>query len=297
MLQFSLVALACCAALANGCAQTTNGGGGSVVADTGGTAAADTTGAKTDTVAAGETAGGDSSTVGAEKNIIDLQKASAACPTPNPDFYGASLGVTIRNAIVTSPGRDEGNAKPATLIGLFVQQKSGGQWSGMYVTGKKSDELGQVKVGDVITMTGDVKDFYCFTQIQSKFTTIETLGKELAVALTVTTADLGDIAGLEKTEPYESVLVQLHDVVVGEDALGSDGKAHGDVYIGKDDKDKALRMGSGFYGVYMSDKKDGTFTPKYPKGTKLGTVTGVVEYSFNTFRLVITRDPEGVVKP
>lgn len=289
---------------ATACASTGGGGGG--VADTSATGTADTTGTKTDTGSAGDTTaaktdtgstGGDSSSVGAEKNIVELQKASATCPTPNPASFGEALGVTIRNAIVTSPGRDEGKATPATLIGLFVQQKNGGQWSGMYVTGKKSDELSQVKVGDVITMTGDVKDFYCFTEIYSKVTTIESQGKELPVALTVTTSDLSETDAV-KSEPYEGVLVQLHDVVVGEVALGSDGKDHGDVYVGKDDKDKAVRMGSGFYGVYMSDKnKDGTYTAKYPKGTKLGTVTGVVEYSFNAYRLVITKDPEGVVKP
>ncbi len=297
------VPLALCAA----CANTGGGGGG------GGGSTTDTaTGGTADTTTGGTADNGavktDSSTVkndtgssaGEEKNIVDIQKASAACPTPAPQLWGDSKGVTIRNVVVSSPARSEGSA--GTLVGLFVQQKGGGQWSGIYVSGKKDSELGQAKPGDVLTLTGDVKDFYCFTQIYSTFTTIESQGKELPVALTVTTDDLGDKAGAEKNEPYEGVLVQLKEVVVGDDALGSDGKPHGEIYVGKDKDDKALRIASSFYGVYLSDKTKGpdgkdVFTPKYPKGTKIGTLTGVVEYAFGQYRLVISKDPEGVVKP
>ncbi|MBM4343851.1 MAG: hypothetical protein FJ100_10810 [Deltaproteobacteria bacterium] len=294
-------------ALATSCANTGGGGGaaGGGTTDTATGGGSDTKATGADTATGGSTDGGGTktdggSTAGEEKNIVDIQKASAACPNPAPQTWGDSKGVTIRNVVVSSPARSEGSA--GTLVGLFVQQKGGGQWSGLYVTGKKSAELGQAKPGDVLTLTGDVKDFYCFTQIYSTFTTIESQGKELPVALTVTTADLGEKAGAEKTEPYEGVLVQLHDVVVGDDALGSDGKPHGEIYVGKDKDDKAVRIASSFFGVYLSDKTKGAdgkdvFTPKYPKGTKLGTLTGVVEYAFGQYRLVVSKDPEGVVKP
>ncbi len=310
MKRLSCVSMGLIAALAltGACANTGGGGGaagGGGTTDTatgGGTA--DTAGAGGDTATGGTTdstaAKTDGSSAGEEKNIVDIQKASAKCPTPAPQLWGDSKGVTIRNVVVSSPARSEGTA--GTLVGLFVQQKGGGQWSGIYVTGKKAGELGQAKPGDVLTLTGDVKDFFCFTQIYSTFTTIESQGKELAVALTVTTDDLGEKAGAEKTEPYEGVLVQLKDVVVGDDALGSDGKPHGEQYVGKDKDDKALRIASDFFGVYLSDKTKGAdgkdvYTPKYPKGTKLGTLTGVVEYAFGQYRLVISKDPEGVVKP
>lgn len=298
----TLVVAAAIAALTAACASTGGGGaGGATVTDAAATGA-DAAAAGTDSATGAsdaKPAGDGTTSVGEEKNIVDIQKASAACPTPAPQSWGEMLGVTIRNAVVTSPGRTEGSA--GTLTGVFVQQKGGGQFSGVYVTGKKDGELGQVKPGDVITITGDVKDYYCFTGVFAKFITIESQGKELAVPVTVTTDDIGDKAGGEKTEPYEGVLVQLQDVVVGDDALGSDGKPHGEVYVGKSADDKALRIASSFFNVYLSDKTKGAdgkdvFKPKYPKGTKLGTLTGVVEYAFGVYRLVITKDPSGVVK-
>jgi predicted extracellular nuclease len=287
--------LTCAAALAlSACANTSSGGTGSA-ADTA-TGGTDTSVTPKDTATGGDgaTTGTDTSTAGTEKSIIDLQKASEACPNPDPQTWGEALGVTIREAVVTTPTKKQ--TSDGGLIGVFVQQKGGGQYSGIYVIASKTSEIGQVKPGDIITVTGDVKDYYCATQISNKFATIEA-GTAEPTAVTVTTDDIGDIAGKAKTEPYEGVLVQLNNVVVGPEALGSDGKPHGDYYIGKTADDKALRMGSAFYGVYLSDKDGTTFTPKYPTGTKLGTVTGVLEYSFGTYRLVISKDPTGVVKP
>ena len=291
-LAFRPFAVTCAAALAlSACANTSSGSAGGATADTA-TGTTDT-GAKADTATATDTGGGkDGSSAGAEKSIVDLQKASEACPSPDPKQWGEAAGVTIREAIVTTPAK---KGSSDAFVGVFVQQKGGGQYSGIYVSGSKSSEIGQVKPGDIVTITGDIQDFYCSTQMISKFATIEA-GTAVPTAITVTTDDIGDIAGKVKTEPYEGVLVQLKDVVVGPEALGSDGKPHGDFYIGKTADDKALRMGSAFFGVYMSDKNGEVFTPKYPTGTKLGTVTGVLEYSFGTYRLVISKDPEGVTK-
>lgn len=290
---FRPFAVTCAAAIAlSACANTSSGTTG-----TGTDAATGTTdtGVKADTVTTTDTSGSkDTITAGTEKSIVDLQKASEACPSPDPQTWGEAAGVTIREAIVTTPSKKQ--TSDGGLVGVFVQQKGGGQYSGIYVIGSKTSEIGQVKPGDIVTITGDVKDYYCATQLTNKFTTIES-GTGVPTAITVTTDDIGDIAGKAKTEPYEGVLVQLQNVVVGPEALGSDGKPHGDYYIGKTADDKALRMGSAFFGVYMSDKNGDVFTPKYPTGTKLGTVTGVLEYSFGTYRLVISKDPEGVVKP
>lgn len=285
----------CAAGLAlSACANTGSTANGTATATDTASGGKDTASGGDSSTSGGDSAGGDASTAGTEKSIVDLQKASEACPSPEPQTWGEAAGVTIREAVVTTPTKKQ--TSDGGLIGVFVQQKGGGQYSGIYVIASKTSEISQVKPGDIITVTGDVKDYYCATQISNKFATIES-GTAEPVAVTVTTDDIGDIAGKVKTEPYEGVLVQLHDVVVGPEALGSDGKPHGDYYIGKTKDDKALRMGSAFYGVYLSDKDGTTFTPKYPTGTKLGTVTGVLEYSFGAYRLVISKDPEGVVKP
>lgn len=286
----------------SGCANTgsstttTDSGSGGIAFDTTGGGGG---GSGTDTAGGG--GGGtdsSSSSAGSEKSIVDIQKNSAACGAEgkDPQVFGEVKGITIRNAVVVSPGRKEGSA--GTLTGVFVQQDKGGVFSGIYVVGKKDGELGTVKPGDVITITGDVKDFYCFTEVYATFVTIESQGEAMPTPLTVTTDDLGDIAGKAKSEPYEGVLLQLHDVVVGDEALGTDGKPHGELYVGKTADDKALRIDDSFYGVYLSNKNaDGTFTPKYPKGTKLGTLTGVVEYAYGAYKLLLTRDPENVELP
>lgn len=228
-------------------------------------------------------------------SIVDVQKASAAC-TGDPASFGEHLAVAVKGAVVTTPQKKV--TADGSLLGLYVQAPGGGPWSGLFVIGKKGTDLEQAKVGDVLDIVGDIKDYYCFTQMNSKWVTFAEASPVAPSAFPVTTLEIGDIAGKAATEPFESVLVELHDVVVGNDALGADGKPHGDQFIAKVSNANALRMGAAFPSVANVVKNaNGTYSPKWPKGTKLGTVTGVLEYSFGVFRLVISKEPQGVLLP
>ena len=256
--------------------------------------------AKADAANAPDTSQQELAATGTAKSIAEIQKASVDCPTPNPPSYGEMAGVTLTEVVVTSPTAAAGTT--GKLVEVYVQDKAGGPFSGMPVVGQKAGALGLVKPGDLLTLTGDVKDFYCFTQMYAGTVGLVGAGAAAPVAYPVATTDLGDKAGPAKTEPYEGVLVEFTNVVVGDDALGNDGKPHGEVYIGQNAGDKAVRLASAFLGVYLADKTTGpsgeaVYTPKYPKGTKLGTVRGVVEYSFDTYRVLLTEDPLSVVKP
>lgn len=226
--------------------------------------------------------------------IAEIQKASAACPAPEAAAWGELPGVTIQGAVVVSPARKM-NAD-GTFIGLYVQQ-GGGQWNGLFAVGQADGPLGSLKLGDKVDLTGDVKDFYCVTELFVTAATTQAAGMTSQTSV-VTTYQVGDQAGPAKSEAWEGVLVSLSDVVASGDALGTDGKPHGDFFVGLSGTDQALRVGAGFPGIYTSVKQpDGTFAAKYPLGTKLGKVHGVIDYNFGTYRLLLTEDPSVVLKP
>ncbi|MBI5607579.1 MAG: hypothetical protein HY902_01715 [Deltaproteobacteria bacterium] len=220
--------------------------------------------------------------------ISEIQQGSVACPSPDPPAWNQLPGVTITGATVVTSQRKLNT--DGTMIGMYVQQGSG-QWSGLFVVGAKDGPLGALNLGDVVNLTGDVKDYYCLTEMYVTAATTTSVGQS-AQASAATLYQVGDSAGPSKSEGWEGALVELHNLVAGGDALGTDGKPHGDFWVGMTKGDMALRVGAGFPGVYTSVKQaDGTFLPKYPAGTMLGTVRGVIDYNFGTFRLLLTEDP------
>ncbi len=220
--------------------------------------------------------------------ISEIQQGSVGCPSPDPAAWNQLPGVTITGATVVTSQRKLNT--DGSMIGVYVQQGSG-QWSGLFVIGAKDGPLGALNLGDVVNLTGDVKDYYCLTEMYVTAATTTAVGQS-AQATTATLYQVGDSAGPAKSEAWEGALVELHNVVTGGDALGTDGKPHGDFWVGMTKGDTALRVGAGFPGVYTSVKQaDGTFLPKYPAGTMLSTVRGVIDYNFGTFRLLLTEDP------
>ena len=224
--------------------------------------------------------------------IADSQKGSVNCPSPDPQTWNSLPQVTITDALVVSAARKL--AADGSTIGLYVQQGAG-QWSGMMVMGSKDGPLATLQLGDVVTLTGDVKDYYCLTEMYVTAATTISTGS-IPKASTVTLYQVGDGAGATQSEPWEGTIVELKNLVASGDALGTDGKPHGDFWVGMTNGDQGLRVGATFPGVYTSTKQpDGTYTPKYPAGTKLSKVRGVVDYNFGTYRLLLTEDP--VVAP
>ena len=243
----------------------------------------------------------DIQTAGTEKSIVDIQKSDPSMKCAKPTGFTTALkGVKVSSAIVVSPVNATTTSAGKKLEGVWVQQKGGGAWTGLYLeTDAGATAIGTLKVGDTITAIGDIEEFYCMTQMQPTVVTVETAAAELPAPVTVDIAKLGDAATDADNESYESVLVTVNNVILTNDAaLGTDGKPHGEMYLGLVAGTDLLRMGSVFPGVYLSDKNpDGTYTPKWAKGQKFASITGVMQYSFGKFRLLPVNQASIVVAP
>lgn len=278
-LTFGVVALGAVA-----CANTS---GGTAAADTATGGGTDTTGGGTDAASGGDTAGGsdttggtDSQITGTEATVAQIQSAasSAQC-TDESKIQNTQNGLTIHHAVVVSPLRKSTTKGGKELEGLFVQDKGGGKNSGIYLTGDSPGPLADLKVGDLVTITGDVKEFYCYTEMEPIAVTKEGT-MELPAATTLDTALVATAVPVADKEAWEGVLVSLQGVTVSDNAvIGTDGKPH-NIYVGKDQADKALMIGNGFFNYMQA--KDGT--PNYKVGQKLNIV-GVLEYSFAAYSI------------
>ena len=285
-----------------GCADSGAGGGGtssggsSSGADGGGSSSgSDSSSSSGGTSSGGTSSGGTSSggtssgdagsSGGAETKTSDLlsEIQGAVDYKKCSQFTNKSKGVTVRNLTVVSPRR----YVTSKLDGIYVQAKGGGDHSGLYVVGEAKGDVSKLKIGEVITVTGNNKGFYCAQQLDAELVNKES-GTELPAGLTVTLAKVGQAASLEDNQKLENALVEVHNVTVV-DTVG-DKANFGNVYVGKDDADKALVLTtirdkgwSDALGVYDWDKKTWTYNVK--KGDKLKVVRGIVTFSFDHWRL------------
>ncbi|MSP92282.1 MAG: hypothetical protein EXR79_10845 [Myxococcales bacterium] len=287
---FSLVCFL--AAAVSACAQTGTPGGGVGAADTKTGATADTGAGAADTAKTGDVAAttadgatpagdGAGAPLGGEKTIGDLQKheSSLKCPNTKGIFnVASSKGTILKGAVVVSPKRTSG-----TLDNVYVQAPGGGAWNGILVVAKKDTGLKDVKQGDVLTIIGEVKEFYCLTEIEALTVTVESQGTGLPSATTVDVDLIGDKGKDEDKESFESVLVHLEGVVVAEPMAdkGTDGKYHA-IAVGKTEADQTLLIGSGMGGIFMQDSGNKAL---FQKGQKLN-INGFLDYSFEKFRIV-----------
>lgn len=282
------------------CANTGAGGGGTTQTDAAatetaagadnGVAAADNGVAAPDNGIAPVDVG---NTSGQEKTIPQIHAASKS-NCDEKKIIDTLKGVTIKSVIVTSPVDKSTTSKGKKLAGVYVQQKGGGADSGIYVSTDQGGPLDTLKMGDVITIIGNVAEFFCFTEVSPTVVTPE--GTDLPTPTTVDIAKIGDKATPAQNHIWEGALVTLNNVVVSDiAALGSDGKPHGDIYIGSSDSDSALLVHSSF-GFFLTTKNaDGTFTSKWPKGTKFASITGVMQYGFTKYSLLPLGDKSIVV--
>jgi len=251
----------------------------------------------------------DVQTSGTEKSIIEIQKGEASVKCANATgFTNVAKGVMISGGIVVSPVNKD---TKKGLAGVYIQHKGGGPFSGLYLTDKLPGTLDALKVGDTITVVGELKEYYCFTELQPVVVTPETAPSGLPTPVTVDIANIGDKASDTDNEQWESVLVTLHDVVLSSTAacawdaatkkckVDTSGNpiSYGDMFLGKDEADESLRMASAF-GVFLTDKgPNGTYPSKWPKGTRFSSITGVVEYAFGRFTFHPVSDKAIVVAP
>lgn len=279
--------LACLAMV--GCASTGGSGGGDLPVDAG-SQQTDTGAAQTDTGGqAGTDAGAQTTDSGPQTSdwtIEKLQKSvdETACAAAPGGFLNGPKGVVLNDVVVATPPLNKVDSKK-TLDGIFLQTKGGGPWNGLYVVGPADSDIANLKAGDVVSVTGDVLDYYCLTEF--KATAISVKGTELPVAVTVTLDQLGVHAKPEDNESLESVLVNMGAVVVSDpEPKSTKGTKFCGFWVGKDADDKALLVvctwGTSF-ATYDKDAKTWNTTVK--KGDKIKSLRGAVQFSFDEFKL------------
>ncbi len=193
--------------------------------------------------------------------------------------------IVVKSAIVTSFVDKSTSSAGKKYAGVFVQSEGGGANSGLYLSALQGGPIDCLKIGDVISISGSVAEFYCSTQLTPTVVKFEDTATPTPVSIDL--SKIGEKATLADNRSFENALVTLNNVYVSDTApLGSDGKPHGDIYIGSSASDSAVLVHSAF-GFFLTNKNaDGTYASKWPKGTKFSSITGVMQYSFGKFALL-----------
>jgi predicted extracellular nuclease len=174
-----------------------------------------------------------------EVSIYDVQTGEVA----------SGSTVTLADVVVTSPLTGEGD-------GFFVQDQGGGEYSGLYVYIYDEVELSP-EVGDTLTLTGEVSEFYDATQI-----TVTGAADAYVTGSATPVADLIE-SEPENWEAWESCLVKLED-----QRVNSGVNTYGEVELS--------------IGIPM-DNTFVNFTAS--EGDVIESVTGPIAYSFDKFKI------------
>jgi hypothetical protein len=174
--------------------------------------------------------------------------------------------VTLNGVVVTSPRFDAftpDNDGSTALDGYFVADQAGGAFSGLFVVIDRA-EATEYLPGDVLNLSGDLEERYCFTQLY--VTSHEVTGTAAQPDPTEVTAEtLSD-------ETHESGIVTLKNIeVTGNTDWG------GFVLAG------GVEVAFGFASYFLNLNVGGTYD-----------ITGAVKYSYNTFQLIPRSDADVV---
>jgi predicted extracellular nuclease len=159
--------------------------------------------------------------------------------------------VTLTDVIATSSlDRAEG--------GFFVQDAGGGEYSGIYIYAYEevAAELGSLVAGQALTITGQVTEFYDYTEITvSSSADIEVTGSgDVTVDVVNSPSDW---------EAWEGCLVTVADVTV----------------TSEDDGYGAMELSNGL------KLDDGLTEYTAANGESFGTVTGLISYGYDFYRI------------
>ncbi|MCB9740651.1 MAG: hypothetical protein H6747_15415 [Deltaproteobacteria bacterium] len=282
--------------LAVACADVGGGGGGDG-ADTSTGGGTDATGGNDSTGGGGTdgTGGGGTDGTGGTAQVVtikEMQEEMEKLDCTKFSFTNGPKGVKLVDVIVASPIQFKAiQSKNGDLDAAYVQTKGGGLWNGIYVTAANGGEFGKLKQGTTVTLEGEVKDYYCATQFDAKVITPGTAAVEIPVAVTLTLDKLGDKAAETDNEAAEGVLVSLENLVVSDnEPLGTDGKPHGEFYVGKDKSDKSVLVAPGFSTTFSKKGDDGNYRAIFEVGKEFKSIRGIVTYSFGKWRLIPVGD-------
>ncbi len=175
------------------------------------------------------------------------------------DAVGENCPVTVEGVIVTSPKLEDG---------FWVGEPAGGAWSGIYVYSGRLDTQPEVQMGDQVDLTGEYAEYYENSQLVAS--TVTVVGPASLPPATVVTTDQVNTTGAE-AEMYEGVVVQLSGVTIANANAG-----FGNFTIQPSGGGAELLVAPEFDFNYE-------FTPV--AGFEFQTITGILNYDFDEFRL------------
>lgn len=192
-------------------------------------------------------------------------------PPPAPTIADVQTGVIASGEVVTLSGVVM--TSPNTGSGFFIGDPAGGPYSGLWVYHRGILEFLDAAPGDSLTISGVVQE-YAIEGYEGGLTELEITSiadatvdgpGTLPVPVVLSPADLMDPVA---AEPYEGVLVSVHDVTVT--ATDDD--------FGEWKVDDALVVDDLFYTVEDLVGVLGT-------GDTFTALTGPLNYSYGTFKL------------
>ena len=215
----------------------------------------------TDTSVVGDTTGGDTtpgdttlpdiSTTPGTVKALQGEALQAGCD--DQQILTLNPMVSLENVVVTSTS-ETANDDNSTFDIYYVADQDGGDFSGIAVSFGR-DQATAFVPGDVLDLSGQLVEFYCFTEVKADSFTAKT-AVAAPTPIELQPAEVG-------TEAHESMLVKVAGVTVSEKAPG------GYLVTG------GLKIGYSDFGFFLSMDVGATYD-----------VTGVVSYAFGEWRLL-----------
>lgn len=187
----------------------------------------------------------------------------------SPGHPAVKTQVTISGAYVTALRAASGSSR-----GFYVQDPSLAPFTGIFVFTAAATP--DVKVGNRVSITGTYDEYFMLSEITNPIVTVEDPGTTLPFG-PIEIMNPGDIAtGGSLAEQYESMLVKIGAVSIVD--------VNPDVAMG--DYDEFSVTG----GLRIDDQctdaiKDMGLNNTCPVGSNFTSITGVLGYSFNNFKL------------
>ncbi len=222
------------------------------------------------TTPAGQNPDDPNKTTGSGIRIQDIQDPTSA-------QHPAEKGEVFVEGVIVTTVVDKASTKSTQPDSFFVSEPEGGKYAGIYVYAKGLTV--DLVPGDVVDISGNYTEYYDNSQIVA--TSITKTGQAaLPPAVVVPLAEVR--TGNYHAEEYEGCLVKLENVTVSNADLG-----HGNYAVKQAGSDEEMVIGTRYSSLLQYRSKAGdAFT----------SMSGVLEYSFNEFRVQPTRC-EDLVSP
>ena len=183
--------------------------------------------------------------------IYELQDES------NPSHPMALTPVTLSDVYVTAVDLSGNNGRS-----FWVQEASGGPYSGIYVFNKDQLDISGMEIGSRVSLTGIYKEYSGVSEVE--LTSVEIMTSQiLPTPLVVNSSDISTTGS--QGEAYEGVLVRIENVVVVDMGEFGEFRVNGNLIV----DDEIFR-----------------YEPVPDVGATYTAITGVLHFSFDQFKLL-----------